>query len=206
MRLRSSPVNSSIGPCAMMAPRWCDHSRAPWVCSAVSNRREDFLDAPLNVKEQHGLLADTRPKKGSSSLVAIQRQLVDTNVLARFFTGEPEAMAVKARRLIERADNGEVVLVVLPVILAELVYTLESFYDLERRVVATKLLSFLQSRGIEAVESARLVDALKRCRDGNAHFADAYLAASAVELGNPIASFDRDFDKFKDVRRVEPKA
>jgi len=114
-------------------------------------------------------------------------------------------MAVKARRLVERADNGEVVLVVLPVIVAELIYTLESFYDMERKEVATKLLAFLQSRGIEAVESGRIVDALKRCRDRNAHFADAYLAASAVELENPIASFDRDFDKFKDVQRIEPK-
>ncbi len=96
--------------------------------------------------------------------------------------------------------------VVLPVILAELIYTLESFYDMERKEVATKLLSFLQSPGIAAVESARLVDALSRCRDHHAHFADAYLAASAVELEYAVASFDRDFDKFKDVQRIEPKA
>jgi predicted nucleic acid-binding protein len=137
--------------------------------------------------------------------VAIQRQIVDTNILARFFTGEPHEMAVKARRLVERADHGDLVLVVLPVILAELVYTLESFYGLERKQVAIKLLSFVQSRGIEAVESTRIVHALERCRDRNAHFADAYLAAAAVELEHPIASFDRDFDKFKDVQRIEPK-
>ena len=135
----------------------------------------------------------------------MERQLVDTNVLARFFTGEPPEMAVKARRLVERADNGELVLVVLPVIVGELVYTLESYYGLPRKEVATRLLSFLQSRGIESTEPARITDALTRCRDRNAHFADAYLAASAVELYHPIASFDRDFDKFKDVRRVEPQ-
>jgi predicted nucleic acid-binding protein len=138
--------------------------------------------------------------------VAVQRQLVDTNVLARFFTGEPAEMAAKSRRLVEQADQGEIVLVVLPVIVAELVYTLESFYGMRRKEVAAQLLSFLQSRGIEAVESARVADALTRCRDLNAHFADAYLAASSVELENPIASFDRDFDKFSDVRRIEPKA
>jgi predicted nucleic acid-binding protein len=77
---------------------------------------------------------------------------------------------------------------------------------LERKQVATTLLSFLQSRGIEAAESTRMMDALERCRDRNAHFADAYQAASAVELGNRVASFDRDFDKFRDVQRVEPKA
>jgi predicted nucleic acid-binding protein len=135
-----------------------------------------------------------------------QCQLVDTNVLIRFFTGDPPEMAAKARRLVELADNGQVILTVLPIIVAEVVYTLESFYGTERKEVAAKLLSFLQSRGIQAGESARIMDALKRCRDRNAHFADAYLAAAAVELENPIASFDRDFDKFKDVRRIEPKA
>ena len=28
---------------------------------------------------------------------------------------------------------------------------------------------------------------------------------SALELGSPIASFDRDFDTFKDVQRIKPK-
>jgi predicted nucleic acid-binding protein len=137
--------------------------------------------------------------------VPVQRQLVDTNVLARFFTGEPHDMALKARRLVERADNGEIVLVLLPVIVAELIYTLESYYELDRKEVASKLLSFLQSRGVEAAEEPRVTDALTRCRDFNAHFADAYLAAAAVELHHPVASFDRDFDKFKDVQRIEPK-
>ena len=114
-------------------------------------------------------------------------------------------MAVKARRLVERADTGEVVLVVLPIIVGEVAYTLESFYGLERKEIAEKLISFLESRGMEAVESERMIQTLRRCRDRNVHFADAYLAAAAVELENPIASFDQDFDKFKDVRRIEPK-
>ena len=138
--------------------------------------------------------------------MATKRQLVDTNVLTRFFTGEPPDMAAKARRLVEIADDGEVVLVVLPVIVAETFYTLESYYEMPRKEVAAKLNAFLQSRGIEAVEPARIADALKRCQDRNAHFADAYLAAASVELGDPVASFDRDLDKFKDVQRIEPKA
>ena len=115
-------------------------------------------------------------------------------------------MAVKARRLVERADAGELMLVILPVIVAETMYTLESFYAMKREEVAATLLAFIQSRGVEAAEPERIVDALTRCRDRAAHFADAYLAAAAVELQNPISSFDRDFDKFKDVMRIEPKA
>lgn len=131
-------------------------------------------------------------------------QLVDTNVLVRFFTGDPPVMAAKVRRLVERADAGEVTLLVLPLIAAEVFYTLESFYGMERKAVAEKLLAFLQCRGIAAGELDRMIDALKRCRDRHAHFADAYLAAAAADLGEPIASFDRDFDRFQDVQRLEP--
>lgn len=132
-------------------------------------------------------------------------QLVDTNVLVRFLTGDPPKMAAQARRLLERADTGEVALVLLPVIVAETIYTLESFYEMERTAVAGRLIALLRCRGIRAVEHDRVLDALGRCRDFKAHFSDAYLAASAAELRQPIVSFDRDFDKFRDVTRIEPK-
>jgi len=131
------------------------------------------------------------------------RQVVDTNVLVRFLTGDPPLMAEKARKLVDQADLGKTTLVILPVIVAEAFYTLESYYEIERKSVADRLAIFLQCRGIQCVEKDRILDALKRCRDRNAHFADAYLAAAAIELKTPIASFDRDFDKFPDVSRAE---
>jgi predicted nucleic acid-binding protein len=137
--------------------------------------------------------------------MALDRQLVDTNVLVRFFSGEPPEMAAKARRLVERADAGDVILVIVPVILAETFFTLASFYEMDPKVVAEKLGAFLDCRGIEALEKDRLIDALARCATENAHFADSFLASVAVDAGLTIASFDRDFDKFKGVRRLEPR-
>lgn len=134
------------------------------------------------------------------------RLLLDTNVLVRFITGDPADMAEKARRLVERADAGEVVLHITPVILAETFFTLESYYTMNRKEVAAILRGFLNCRGIEVTEKDRLLDALLRCQDKGAHFADAYLAACGADSGEAIASFDRDFDKFKDVKRIEPKA
>ncbi len=113
-------------------------------------------------------------------------------------------MAERARKLVERADEGKTAIVVLPVIIAETFYTLESYYKIKRTAVAETLAIFIQSRGVETVERERLLDALNRCRTQNAHFADAYLAASAVELGTGIVSIVRDFNKFKDIRRSEP--
>lgn len=131
--------------------------------------------------------------------------LIDTNVLVRFFTGQPSDMAAKAKALIAEADAGDVILELLPIILAETIYTLESFYGLDRQQVAGNLLAFLQSRGIRPHERDRMIQALERHRDYSVHFADAYLAAASAELKCSVASFDRDLDKFKDIKRHEPK-
>ena len=86
-------------------------------------------------------------------------------------------MASGARMLVESASSGATVLEVLPVIVAETVYTLESFYGIDRKDTASKMLMFLQSRGIKVWERERVLDALVRHRDYNVDFADAYLAA-----------------------------
>jgi len=66
-------------------------------------------------------------------------------------------------------------------------------------------MAFLQSRGIHTEKSEQVLDALQRCYKHNVHFADAYLASSAVHAKLTVVSFDRDFDKFEDVSRTEPK-
>jgi predicted nucleic acid-binding protein len=114
-------------------------------------------------------------------------------------------MAAAAKALVEAADAGEVVLEVLPLIVAETVYTLESFYGMDRQAVVSGLTLLFQSRGIMLHERERVLDALARHRAQNVHFADAYLAAVGAESGLSVASFDLDFDKFEDVRRFEPK-
>ena len=45
---------------------------------------------------------------------------------------------------------------------------------------------------------------IKRFREKAVSFADALLAAQAAAMKIQPASFDRDFDKFQDVRCYEP--
>jgi len=132
------------------------------------------------------------------------RYLVDTNILLRFLTGEPPKQAAAVKKLFARAAADEVILDVSPVIVAEALYTLLSFYEVERKEAAEKLLTLLRQRGVKVRDGAQVFSALERLRSTNAGFADACLAASGANENVSIASFDRDFDKFKDVKRFEP--
>jgi predicted nucleic acid-binding protein len=131
------------------------------------------------------------------------RYLVDTNVLLRFFSGEPPAQAAAAKKLFSRAAEGEVVLDVSPVIVAEAFYTLVSFYGAERSVASEKLSILLKQHGVRVRDSNQVFAALDQLQSANIGFADAFLAAGAKEDGISVASFDRDFDKLK-VPRYEP--
>jgi predicted nucleic acid-binding protein len=108
-------------------------------------------------------------------------------------------MAERARTLIAQADSGKLQLQIPSLIVAETVYTLESFYEMPKREVCEKLHTFLRSRGVSPNEPEIILDALDRYRLLPVHFADAYLAALAAAGKMPIWSFDEDFGKFKDV-------
>ncbi len=133
------------------------------------------------------------------------RYLVDTNILLRFLSGEPVDQAAAARNLFIQAGQGKLVLDISPVIVAEAMYTLISFYRLDRKTAAEKLSVLLQQRGVALRDGTHVLSALERLQTANVAFADAFLAAAAAEEAVSVVSFDRGFDKFKDVARYEPK-
>ncbi len=135
-----------------------------------------------------------------------KRYLADTNILLRFLIGEPAAQATSARKLFTRAKTGEVTLEITPVVVAETFYTLLTFYKVPRGEAALMLSHLVQQRGIKLREGDLLLEALTRLQTANVAFVDAFLASSSRRDAIPIASFDRDFDKFKEITRYEPPA
>jgi predicted nucleic acid-binding protein len=121
---------------------------------------------------------------------------VDTNILLRFLTGEPELQAEQARRLVEKCERGELVLKILPLVVAEAVFVLSGkFYAFSRADIAKELIQFLQTPSIEVESRDALIEALRLFDRHTIDFADAYLAAAACVEGCGLASFDQDFKK-----------
>jgi predicted nucleic acid-binding protein len=130
--------------------------------------------------------------------------LLDANVLVRFFVQDNPRQGAAATALFEQAERGEVTLHLEPLVLAEAVYVLMGTYERSRSEVVNVLLAVLQNAGIETLEEGTVIDALRRFAAFNVDFSDAWMAARAAQSGHAVASFDRDFDKFKDIRRFEP--
>lgn len=128
------------------------------------------------------------------------RRLIDTNLVVRYLVQDHPKHARVAESLFEACDRGELVVILLPAVLAECVFVLESFYGHSREAIAQALGTVIASAGIEIVDPAIHLDALQRYRKSKLHFVDCLLAAAAAAGSIPVASFDRGFRKFADVR------
>ena len=133
-----------------------------------------------------------------------KRRLVDTNLIVRYLVQDHEKHAKAAGRLFDACDRGEAIVVLLPAVLAECVFVLESFYGHPRADIASALSRFISSPGVqtsvEIDDVAVQLDALNRFKRTKVHFVDCLIAATAVAEDLPVASFDQDFRKFGDVR------
>jgi predicted nucleic-acid-binding protein len=109
-----------------------------------------------------------------------KHRLVDTNLIVRYFVQDHEKHARAAGKLFDACDRGELVIVVLPVVLAECVFVLESFYRPSRADIASALGRLISSPGVEIGEVTVHLDALNRYKRTKAHFVDCVIAAIAV--------------------------
>jgi predicted nucleic acid-binding protein len=136
----------------------------------------------------------------------MSRLLLDTNVIVRFLTGDHPAHSPRSRNLFARAAAGDVTLIVTDLALAETAWVLQSFYSLDRNAITAALKDLIDSAGIEVENKARLLSALRNFAQTDVNFVDTHHAAVAAAESIAIASFDRDFDQFAAVKRVQPKA
>lgn len=129
-----------------------------------------------------------------------KRRFVDTNLIIRYLVQDNEKQAFDAGRLFEACDHGELVIVLLPVVLAECVFVLESFYEHPRGEIASALSTLISSPGIEMSKPEIHLEALHRYQRTKVHFVDCLIAAIAVAESTPVATFDKDFSRFADVQ------
>jgi predicted nucleic-acid-binding protein len=124
-----------------------------------------------------------------------------TNVLIRHLTGDPPGQARRATAFLERADE----LLLPDLIVAEVVYVLESFYEVKRQRVAELVRAVIGFSAIVVVDEPLLLRALEVDEVDRLDFAEAYLVASAEASGvETIASFGRTIDRLATIQRLEP--
>ncbi|NJC96432.1 MAG: nucleotide-binding protein [Anaerolineales bacterium] len=131
---------------------------------------------------------------------------VDTNLFLRYLTNDVPVQADAMEKLLRQAEQGKITLVTNGIVIAEIVWTLESYYELERSEIQNKVLAILNTPGLEIPESNLILKSIMWYSDKNVDFIDAYNAAWMEQEGiEKIYTFDqKHFSRFDEVEVLKP--
>lgn len=134
----------------------------------------------------------------------MSRLLLDTNVIVRLLVRDPPAHHSLSVDLLQRGERGELEIELKPLVMAETVYVLESFYRSTRADIAEAMQRLLAQPWIHIPERSVLVSAVQRYKVSRLGFADCYLAACAQLQNAVIVTFDADLRDVRGVSAVSP--
>ena len=113
------------------------------------------------------------------------------NVLVRFLVDDNTAQKKQAEQLFKEGESGKRKIVVLPIVVAEGSFVLESFYKKRREEIANAFEIFLSQRWLQVVERDTLLSLWQWYRDG-LHFVDSFLLALARCNEGRVLTFDKE--------------
>lgn len=130
----------------------------------------------------------------------MKEHFVDANVIVRFLTKDNLTQALAVQKLLENSKDK---IILSDVIFAEVVWLLTSYYKISKQIVIKLLKDLLDLPTIQS-NYFLLIKALYFYENKNIDYIDGYLAALSEEGSKTVYSFDRDFDKIKTIKRIEP--
>ena len=134
-------------------------------------------------------------------------RFLDTNVLLRYFTNDDPTKAEAALAVLQRVERGDERVVVSPIVVFEVVFTLQRTYKMPKEAIRRLFWRILSLRGVHLADKAGMHAAFDLYVEKNIAFADAYHAIWMQRKGvTELYSWDREFDRVANLTRIEPGA
>ena len=131
-----------------------------------------------------------------------KKVVIDTNLLVRYLINDDQKKADAVDNLLDKAIKGEIRIVVPSVVIAELVWVLESFYQLKADVILELVEAIVNTSGLDVTDKSMVISALRLYKNRNIDFIDAWIIEFAKERGiKTIYTFDKKH--FRDIEEIE---
>jgi uncharacterized protein len=135
----------------------------------------------------------------------MESKFVDTNVFLRYLTKDDLSKYERCREMFRRSLEGEIAISTSGMVIAELIWTLLSYYKVPKAEVIEKVSVILGTESLFIPDKDVLADALVLYGRKNIDFIDAYNAVFMKYQGlREIYSYDEDFGTIEDIERKEP--
>jgi len=130
---------------------------------------------------------------------------VDTNIFLRYLTGDDPEKFERCKNLFKRALEKKVVLLTSGMVIAELIWTLNSFYKVPKDEIIEKVSVILNTSNLKIPDKKLISETLTLYSQKNIDYIDAYNSVFMSDNGcDQIFSYDKDFDRIENIKRMEP--
>ena len=130
---------------------------------------------------------------------------LDTNILLRHLLQDHAEQSPRATAYLARIESGDIRVRIAETVIFETVFTLQRQYGQPKAAIRDVLVPLIELPGIILPGKRRMREVFDMYVDLNISFVDAYHAALMKRLGlRDIVTFDRQFNRVRGVRRVEP--
>ncbi len=120
-------------------------------------------------------------------------------------TKDDEEKAYRVLEPLKRIEKSEEKMITSPLVIFELVFTLQRYYKLSREEIRELLLPLINLRGLKIPYKSIFKRALEMYPKVNISFADLFNYLFMLEEGiMEIYSYDEDFDKLEGIKRILP--
>ncbi len=129
---------------------------------------------------------------------------LDTSVVLRLLTGQPEAQTQRAVKFVEEATAGGSALVVSDIALCEVYYALHWHYGVPKRSALRAILAMLRAGPVRAMSGSPIEDVLQKALSSSAKpgFVDRLIHATYRDTGATMVSFEKAARKLEDCKTL----
>jgi predicted nucleic acid-binding protein len=135
----------------------------------------------------------------------MRKKFIDTNIFLRYLTKDDPSKYDKCREIFKKAVEGKIELATSGIVIAELIWTLLSYYKAPKADVIEKISIIVSTENLHIPDKNIITDALVLYGRKNIDYIDAFNAVFMKYHNlNEIYSYDEDFDVVEDIKREEP--
>lgn len=130
----------------------------------------------------------------------MRRNLIDTNLIIRFLVNDNPEKVLRVEKLLRDRENRNIL---LDTVVAEIIWVLSSYYELEKSDVVKKVRALISLDTIECNDFL-INKALTLWEKNNISYIDSYLVAVS-QIGNiTIYSYDQRLKSISGTKTKEP--
>ena len=132
-------------------------------------------------------------------------KFIDTNIFIRFLVNDIPQKADACEKIFKNAVAKKETLFTTEMVIAEIIWVLESYYELPQPEVQEKVEKILNTPNLICPHKDLILNALTIYGENNIDYIDAYNALILKDKGiKEVYSYDKHYDRMDWLTRLEP--